>query len=86
MRRDGCKIARDILKSVIDILVRSDDSELDARYQEIIDLFTKLKDEIVNKPKDDFLFSKQLSKKPKEYTHADHQPHVKVAMDRLEAG
>lgn len=27
-------------------MVKSDDSELDVRYQQIIDLFTKLKDEI----------------------------------------
>lgn len=70
-------------------MVKSDDSELDTRYQQIIDLFTKLKEEISDLskyPLEHFLFSKQLSKKPREYTNADNLPHVKVAKDRIDAG
>lgn len=32
------------------------------------------------------MFSKQLTKKPKDYANADHLPHVKVAMDRINGG
>ena len=86
VRRDGCKIARDVLEQVIQILIRSDNSELDSRYQEIIDLFTALNEDIHKRPKEDFFLSKQLSKKPKEYVNADHLPHVKVALDLIESG
>ena len=86
VRRDGCKIARDTQEDIIKILVRTDDSELDDRYNEIYEYFVKLKDELRSKPKDHFLFSKQLTKNPKDYVKGETMPHVKVALDRLKAG
>lgn len=68
VRRDGCKLARDIQEQVINIMIKSEDCELDTRYQQIIDLFTRLHSEITDHskyPLEHFLFSKQLSKKPK---------------------
>lgn len=65
MRRDGCKLARDVQEDIIKILVKSEDIEIENRYQKIVDYFTQLKEDIVKKPLSDLLFSKQLSKKLK---------------------
>jgi DNA polymerase elongation subunit (family B) len=86
VRRDGCQLARDTLEKVINILIETGDSELDARYQKIIDLFTKLNTSITEVPLDHLLFSRQLTKKPKDYANAESLPHVKVANDRIKAG
>ncbi len=45
--------------------MKSEDIEIENRYQKIIDYFTQLKEDIVKKPLSDLLFSKQLSKKLK---------------------
>jgi DNA polymerase elongation subunit (family B) len=42
--------------------------------------------DISKEPLEHLLFTKQLTKKPKEYANADHLPHVKVANDRIAGG
>ena len=55
-------------------------------YEEIYEYARQLKEKFPTLSSKDFLFSKQLNKKPKEYANAETLPHVKVAMDRIKNG
>lgn len=86
VRRDGCEVSRASLKRILEILMNSNKDDVEEIYEEIYKFAGELKEKLATLSPKDFLFSKQLNKKPKEYANGDSLPHVKVALDRVRNG
>jgi len=67
VRRDGCELQRQFLKTIIQILMESDRAEPQETYEEIYNYVKEFNANFSNNSFKDFLFSKQLSKPPAEY-------------------
>ena len=86
VRRDWCKLAKDVGDTCLDeiFVKRSVEDTVEKIHDALREARTKMVNNQVNL--ESYIVTKQLTKSPRDYPDANSQPHVKVALRRIEQG
>ncbi len=86
VRRDWCKLAKDVGDECLDKIFEK--RAVEDTVENIHDVLRKARTDMVNNQVtvESYIVTKQLTKSPRDYPDANSQPHVKVALRRIEQG
>ena len=86
VRRDWCKLAKDVGDTCLDEIFqkRAVEDTVEKIHDALREARTKMVNNQVNV--ESYIVTKQLTKSPRDYPDANSQPHVKVALRRIEQG
>lgn len=86
VRRDWCKLAKDVGDTCLDEIFKK--RAVEDTVEKIHDALREARTKMVNNQVnlESYIVTKQLTKSPRDYPDANSQPHVKVALRRIEQG
>jgi len=86
VRRDWCKLAKDVGDICLNEIFKK--RAVEDTVEKIHDALRKARTDMVNNQVnlESYIVTKQLTKSPRDYPDANSQPHVKVALRRIEQG